>query len=125
MLIQNVNWFDTDRIAANGLPEKKSPFDALTDFAMFGSVSFETLVVASLFIFRRRFSRASHQLPYRCPGYPIVPALYVLIMCAVLANMFLVDQQTESIIGVAFILVGALVYAILSRFIPALPKSSS
>jgi basic amino acid/polyamine antiporter, APA family len=125
MLIQHVNWFDTDRIAANGLPEKKSPFDALTDFAMFGSVSFETLVVASLFIFRRRFPRASHPLPYRCPGYPIVPALYVLIMCAVLANMFLVDQQTESIIGVAFILVGALVYAILSRFIPALPESSS
>ena len=50
---------------------KKSLFDIMTDYAMFGAVIFETLGVATIFIFRRRLPNADR--PYRCPGYPIVP----------------------------------------------------
>jgi basic amino acid/polyamine antiporter, APA family len=94
------------------VPQNKPLFDVVTDFAMFGAVCFETLVIAGLFVFRRRYPASTHPLPYRCPGFPVVPALYVAIMLAVLVNMFASpDQRTESIVGLVFIGVGALVYA--------------
>ena len=89
----------------------KPPFDVITDFIVFGAAVFETLAVASIFVFRRRFPPERAALPYRCPGYPVVPAVFVVCMVAVLANM-LADsrQQTEALIGVAFIAMGGLVY---------------
>ena len=95
------------------VPAGKPLFDVVTDFAMFGAVTFETLVIAALFILRQRYPAESRALPYRCPGYPVVPALYVVIMACVLRNMFMSpDQRTEALVGVAFILVGAAVYAV-------------
>ncbi|HUR54089.1 MAG TPA: APC family permease, partial [Gemmataceae bacterium] len=95
------------------IPKGKSPFDVVTDFAMFGAVAFETLAVASIFVFRRRIPPTPENRPYRCMGYPVVPALYILIMGAVLANMFISpQQQSEAVIGLGFIAVGAAVYRI-------------
>jgi amino acid transporter len=92
------------------LEEGKSHFDILTDFAMFGVVIFETLAVVSIFVFRRRWPDAER--PYRCPGYPVVPALYVLLPAWVLVSMF-VYQWREALTGVAFIALGAVVYRLL------------
>jgi amino acid transporter len=91
------------------LPMGKAPFDVITDFAMFGAISFETLAVASIFVFRRRFPRHEIALPYRCPLFPILPAVYVLALAAVLVNMFW-SQRIEAMTGVGFILVGAAIY---------------
>jgi amino acid transporter len=91
------------------VPKGKALFDILTDFAMFGAVSFETLAVASIFMLRWRYPDAER--PYRCWGYPIVPIAYVLIMAAVLANMFR-TQTTEALSGAGFIALGALVYPV-------------
>ena len=103
--------FDTGKIGADGKPIQKSPFDVVTDFAIFGSVVFETLAVASVFIFRRLIPPTAENRPYRCWGYPVVPALYVLIMVAVLGNMFYNrEQRSEATIGMVFIGIGALVY---------------
>ncbi len=93
------------------LEESKSHFDRLTDFAMFGAVIFETLAVVSIFIFRR--SRPEVERSYRCPGYPLVPALYVILPVFVLVNMFR-DQTVEALAGVGFIALGAALYAVLS-----------
>ncbi len=106
------------------LPEKKPPFDVVTDFAMFGAISFETLAVASLFVFRRRFPVAQVQLPYRCPFYPWLPAFYVFAMTAVLINMFF-EHTTESLIGVGFIIIGILFYALVLRKPSAITPQSS
>jgi APA family basic amino acid/polyamine antiporter len=96
------------------LPANKAPFDVVTDFAMFGAVAFETLAVASIFVFRRRLPGAER--PYRCWGYPVVPALYCLIMGAVLANMFMTpEQRSEARIGLGFIATGAAVYLLIYR----------
>jgi amino acid transporter len=103
------------------LEESKSHFDRLTDFAMFGAVIFETLAVVSIFIFRRK--RAEAERPYRCPGYPLVPALYVILPAFVLVNMFL-HETVEAMAGVSFIALGAAVYGVLGlgRSLPsALP----
>jgi amino acid transporter len=87
----------------------KQLFDILTDFAMFGAVTFETAAVATIFVFR--WKRPEMPRPYRCVGYPIVPMIYVLIMALVLANMF-VKQRTEALVGVSFIAVGAVAYVL-------------
>jgi amino acid transporter len=92
------------------LEEGKSHFDVLTDFAMFGALTFETMAVLAIFVFRRRLPAADR--PYRCPGYPVVPALYVLLPGFVLTNMF-VSQPREAGAALGFIALGAMVYGIL------------
>ncbi|HZY89509.1 MAG TPA: amino acid permease [Gemmataceae bacterium] len=89
------------------LDPAKSHFDRLTDFAMFGAVIFETMAVLSIFVFRRRYPDAER--PYRCWGYPLVPALYVVLPAFVLVNMFSA-QPAEAIAGLGFIALGAGAY---------------
>jgi amino acid transporter len=91
------------------LPAKKDPFDVLTDFAMFGAISFETLAVSSLFVLRRRYPLSQVQLPYRCPLFPWLPMVYVTAMAVVLFNMF-TTQRVEALVGVGFICLGAVVF---------------
>lgn len=98
------------------LPRNKPLFDVLTDFAMFGAVIFETLAVATIFVFRWRFPKAER--PYRCWGHPAVAGTYVLIMAIVLRNMFH-TQTTESLVGLGFIALGAVVYWALFRRVSA------
>jgi amino acid transporter len=114
---------------AGTLAAVKSPFDRLTDFAMFGAVIFETLAVLTVFVLRRTMPDAPR--PYRCWGYPWVPALYVLLPAFILGNLLanallpaetLVwlglaapgappgEQQAEVVAGVGIILAGVLVY---------------
>ena len=95
------------------VPEGKSPFDIMTDFVIFGSATFETLAVATIFMFRQRIPVTPENRPYKCWGYPLVPALYIVIMGAVLANMFISpEQRTEAFVGMGFIGTGALVYIV-------------
>jgi amino acid transporter len=90
------------------------PFDLLTDFAMFGAVVFETLVVASIFVFRRKLPDAPR--PYRCPCYPFVPAIYILAFMGVLASYFVNEEKAlQAGSGVTFTLAGAAVYALFLR----------
>jgi amino acid transporter len=94
------------------LNKEVSLFNLMTDFAIFGSVLFETLAVSTIFVFRRRLPQVER--PYRCWGYPIVPLLYVTILALVAVNMFR-KQQTASLVGVALIAVGACVYFLWGR----------
>ncbi|VTS06531.1 APC family permease [Tuwongella immobilis] len=101
------------------IPAGKPLFDVVTDFAMFGAISFETLAISTLFVFRVRTRRSGSQNlsakpAYTCLGYPVVPMVYITVMLLVLTNMF-TTQRTESLIGVGFIAVGALVYAVVYR----------
>lgn len=86
---------------------EKSLFDLLTDFAMFGAVIFETLAVTTIFVFRRK--RPELPRPYRCPGYPWLPLLYLVLPAFVLMNMFS-SQTLEAAVGLGFIALGAVVY---------------
>jgi amino acid transporter len=98
------------------VPAGKSPFDIMTDFVIFGSATFETLAVATIFVFRRSIPPTPENRPYRCWGYPVVPALYIAIMGAVLVNMFASpEQRTEALVGMGFIGSGAIVYALFFR----------
>lgn len=93
-------------------PQDKLLFDILTDFAMWGAVIFETLAVTTIFVFRRTHPDAPR--PYRCWGYPWTPLAYLVLPAYVLANMF-VNQRVETVTGIVFVGVGAVVYFWLTR----------
>ncbi len=96
------------------LPTGKQPFDVFTDFAVFGATTFETLAVASIFVFRWKIPPTAENRPYRCWGYPVLPIIYVAILALIVANMFVTRQQrSEALIGLGFIAVGAAVYGAL------------
>jgi amino acid transporter len=108
--------FDTDKFDQDGKRVKASPFDVLTNFAVFGGVTFETLAVASIFVFRRRIPVTPENRPYRCWGYPWVPIAYVAIMAAVLVKFFATpSERTEALVGIGFIGLGAVVYLLVFR----------
>ena len=100
-------------IQTNVLAMGKNHFDVLTDFAVFGSVLFETMAVASIFMFR--WKRPDAERPYRCLGYPWVPLVYVLCFTCVLASYVAPEKQVEAATGLGFTLVGAAVYGIFLR----------
>jgi amino acid transporter len=58
-------------------------FEQLADAFVTAIVPFYALGVASIFVFRRRSGYAP---PFRTPGYPLVPALFVLATIYLLAN---------------------------------------
>jgi amino acid transporter len=94
------------------VPEGKALFDIMTDFCMFGAVIFETLAVATIFVFRRRFPNVER--PYRCWGYPFVPGLYVYLLGLVAVNMVF-KQTTEALVAVGFMAVCAAIYGLSPR----------
>jgi basic amino acid/polyamine antiporter, APA family len=58
-------------------------FDQLADTFVTAIVPFYALAVASIFALRRR---ATYQPPYRVPGYPVVPSLFVLAATFILVS---------------------------------------
>jgi APA family basic amino acid/polyamine antiporter len=52
-------------------------FSRLLDFTMFAIVAFSTLAVAAVVVLRVR--RPDIRRPFRVPGYPVVPALFVIV----------------------------------------------
>jgi amino acid transporter len=94
------------------LSADKDHFNVLTDFAMFGAVIFETAAVSTIFVFRRRVLEESRT--YSCPLYPLLPAVYVIIMMLVLASMFWAPQsRNEALIGLGFVSLGAVVFRLI------------
>jgi APA family basic amino acid/polyamine antiporter len=77
-------------------------FDQLADTFITAIVPFYALAVAAIFPLRRR---ATYQPPYRVPGYPIVPALFVLATLYILASA-IADPRTRW--GTLAVLGGAL-----------------
>ncbi|MBA3769674.1 MAG: amino acid permease [Blastocatellia bacterium] len=61
-------------------------FDALTDYVVFGSWIFYALVTSSIFVFRKQYPNAER--PYRAWGYPVVPAIFLLVAGWLLINTF-------------------------------------
>ncbi len=82
-------------------------YDALTDYVIFASWIFYGLVTASVFIFRRRMPDAVR--PYRTWGYPIVPALFLLVTAALLITTIKAAPY-QALRGLGLIALGLPVY---------------
>jgi APA family basic amino acid/polyamine antiporter len=82
-------------------------FSQLFTYVIFGGWIFYALAVASVIAIRRKEPNLPR--PYRVPGYPVVPLLFVATAGAIVVNT-LIATPKESTIGLAFIALGIPVY---------------
>ena len=82
-------------------------YDQIYTYIMFMGVVSYALSVLALFILRRK--RPDADRPYRCTGYPWIPALYLLIATAWALNTLL-QKPTESLWGIGIVLAGVPLY---------------
>jgi APA family basic amino acid/polyamine antiporter len=84
-------------------------FDQLLTYVVFVGWIFYALAAASIFVYRRRAPDAVR--PYRVPGYPIPPILFVLAAAALALNT-IVTQPLRAGVGLAIVLAGSPAYLI-------------
>ncbi|HKO16915.1 MAG TPA: amino acid permease, partial [Gemmatimonadaceae bacterium] len=83
-------------------------FEQLADTFVTAIIPFYALGVASVYVLRRR---ANYDPPFRTPGYPVVPALFVLATIYLLVNAIVDPSSRWGTLGVmAVILAGIPVY---------------
>ncbi len=88
-------------------------FDELLAFAMFAIVSFSILTGSAVFVLRVR--RADAPRPFRVPGYPFVPGLFVAVSLWVLWSVFQYNAH-ETKIGLGLVATGIPAYLAFRRF---------
>jgi len=87
-------------------------FRELFSLAIFAEWLFYMIAASAIFVFRRREPQAAR--PYRVWGFPVVPAVFVLVSALLLYYTFL-DNLRLSLGGVVVILAGLPVYAYFAR----------
>ena len=78
-------------------------YDQLYTYVIFGMVLSYTLTVIALFILR--WKRPNIPRPYRCAGYPWLPAIYVLVGTAWTLNT-IITRPLEAFWGTTIVLIG-------------------
>jgi APA family basic amino acid/polyamine antiporter len=78
-------------------------YDQLYTYVIFGMVLSYTLTVIGLFVLR--WKRPHVPRPYRCSGYPWLPAIYILVGVTWILNT-IVQRPTEALGSAAIVLVG-------------------
>lgn len=103
----------TRRLNAAGQPVYGNVYGNLLDYLMFAMLVFYVLSILAVFVLRRK--RPDAPRPYRAFGYPVVPALYLVITTLILVVLLLYRTQTTWP-GLAIVLAGIPVYLVWSRF---------
>lgn len=81
--------------------------DELVTFVAFGGLIFNTLIFASVFIFRKRYPDLHR--PYKVWGYPVVPILNIIVMIGLLVAT-LRESWVQAVIGLGIILISVPIY---------------
>jgi APA family basic amino acid/polyamine antiporter len=84
-------------------------FEQLFTYVVFSGWIFYALGAASIFIYRRHSPEATS--PYRVPGYPWTPLLFILAAAALVINT-IATQTFRAGIGLGIVLLGAPAYLI-------------
>ena len=80
-------------------------FHDITAFVVFDSFMFYCLTVAA--VYRLRFTRPKHARPYRCGGYPITPALFILVSIGFIATLLLnPEERRHALVGLVILAAG-------------------
>jgi APA family basic amino acid/polyamine antiporter len=87
-------------------------FDQLTDMVIFASFIFYGATAFGVFVLRRKMPDAPR--PYRVPGYPVTPALFVAF-CVVLVAVTIYQSPRNAGIGLALIASGIPLYFLWNR----------
>jgi len=87
-------------------------FDDLTDAVVFASWLFYALNAGSVVLLRRR--EPDRERPFRVPGFPIVPVVYVALALLLLVNTVWTAPK-PSALGLGMTALGAVVYVVFLR----------
>ena len=82
-------------------------FEQLLTYVVFMSWLWFALAALAIFVYRRREPDAVR--PFRTPGYPVTPVLFVLAAMVIVVNT-VVAQTTQSLIGLGLALLGVPAY---------------
>src|SRR6266576_117293 len=89
-------------------------YGQLLNFVIFAAVVFYT--VTAIGLFRLRTKRPDLPRPVRAPGYPILPALYVVLTGLIAVDLVIQPAtRTYSMLGLLFVLIGVPVYYLWRR----------
>jgi len=87
-------------------------YDQLYTYVIYGMVLSYTLTVIAMFWLR--WTRPEIPRPYRCTGYPILPAIYVVIGAAWTLNT-IITRPREAFLGTFIVLIGVPFYLFWKR----------
>lgn len=82
-------------------------YGSLLDYCTFASLIFYIITISSIFYLRKKEPRA--QRPYKAFGYPVIPALYILVAGAICVNL-LVFKSKHTVLGLGIMMIGIPVY---------------
>ena len=99
-----------------GVEQYGNVYGKLLDYVIFAVLIFYVLTIAGLFVLRRK--RPEAERPYRAFGYPIVPALYIVVATIISLVLLLYKTQT-SWPGLVIVLLGVPVYFLWRGRVPA------
>lgn len=84
----------------------------LLDYVIFSVLIFYALTIVGIFVLRRRLPHAER--PYKAPGYPVLPALYVLAAFAICVDLLIVKPR-YTWPGLVIVALGVPVYYVWRR----------
>lgn len=84
-------------------------FEQLLTYVVFIGWIFYALAAASIFVYRKRIPDAVR--PYRVPGYPLTPLVFIIAAAALVLNT-IVTQPARAGIGLGIVIIGVPAYLI-------------
>jgi APA family basic amino acid/polyamine antiporter len=84
----------------------------LLDYVVFAVLLFYILTVAGIFILRKK--RPGAKRPYKAFGYPVIPALYIVLAAAISIDL-LIFKPHYTWPGLGIVLLGIPVYYLWKR----------
>lgn len=82
-------------------------YSQLLDYVVFAALLFFSLTIGAVFVLRKK--RPGADRPFRAPGYPVIPALYILL-CLVIIVILLIHKPLFTWPGLVIVLSGVPVY---------------
>lgn len=82
-------------------------YNDLLTYATFASLLFYILTIGGLFILRRKEPETAR--PYKAWGYPVLPAIYIIITLAICVDL-VIYQRTNTMLGLFIVSLGFPVY---------------
>src|SRR6202521_2767743 len=102
----------TRRVSGMGEVSYGNLYSDLLDYVVFSALLFYVLTIAGIFALRRK--RPDADRPYKAPGYPFIPLLYIVAATAIMFVLLLYQTQTAGR-GLGIVLIGVPVYLLWSR----------
>jgi APA family basic amino acid/polyamine antiporter len=101
----------TRHVDAAGAVTYGNLYSDLLNYVVFAALLFYVLTILGIFVLRAK--RPNVDRPYRAFGYPIVPALYILVAVTIMFVLLLYQTQTAGK-GLEIVLIGLPVYLLWS-----------